>query len=307
MHKLLFLLKIVISIYILYYLFSNYKLNFADIIDFNYIILLPIICLGFLIVLINSYRFTIILHAQNIKFNFLRCLRINMISSIFDIFLPSSNGGDVVRLTYILKEKNISKMGGSIAIIFDRFIGFYCLFLFLLIGLLFSDISILNEIEYIKYLALFLIVSTIVSIYIFGSTRLLLKLEQYPFLHKLRLISLFKRINLIRKNIKTLSISLMLSVASQSINLFNIAIIIFYFKQSNFDIVNFIVACSIGLIGNLFGFAGGFGAGTLAFEYTFTNYLLIENSLQIILIYQFSQILIRLIGLPIFLFGKKLK
>lgn len=302
MKQILNLLKIAISLYIVYFLFQNYKLNIVDIINFNYLIFVPIIIIGFVIVLINTYRLKILLYAQGIHFFYFKCLKINMISSLFDVVLPSSNGGDLIKVGYILKNKNISKMAGTFTTLYDRLIGFFSIFIFLLIASIFTNLNYLTEINIIKFIVFFIVIFASFALWISGSRRLFNLLSNFPLLHKVRLISMMNSIKKLRNNIKILVLSLLLSLSSQALNFFNIFLIIYFFNINDINIINFIMSCSIGLIGNIFGFAGGFGAGTFAFDYSFNNYLSIDNSLQIVLIYQFSQILIRLLGLPIFIF-----
>jgi len=224
-----------------------------------------------------------------------------MRSSIFDIILPSSNGGDLVRIGYLIKNKNYSKMAGTFSVFYDRALGFFSIFIILLTSLMVTDLIKYEEISFLKNIIFIIVLFMMISFWIFGSRRILKKIVNFPILHKIRLVSLFDTISLIRNNFRTLLSTLALSIVTQSINIFSILIIFYYFNHHEINIINFLISSSIGLISNIFGFAGGFGTGTLAFNYCYSKYLFIENSLQVVLIYQFSQIFLRTLGIPLLL------
>lgn len=304
MSKFLKFLNIIICIYILYFLFENYNNNIKELINFDFILFIPLMALGLVVVLLNTLRFMMLLHSQNIKLTYYNCLKINMCSSVFDIILPSSNGGDLARIGYLVKNKNHSKMAGTFSVFYDRALGFFSIFIILLLSLMITDLIDNKEIVLLKNVIIITVILSAVFFWVIGSRRLLKKIINFPILHKIRLVSLLDTISQIRNNFMILANTLFLSFVTQCINMTSIFIIFLYFDYHEINIVNFLISSSIGLISNIFGFAGGFGTGTLAFHYCYSKYLFIENSLQIVLIYQFSQILLRTLGIPFFIYSK---
>lgn len=80
--------------------------------------------------LIVSYRFQIILRSQRVNVSLLQAVRWTMIGSFFDLAMPSSNGGDVIKAGYVMKHVGAGMRTRAVmAVAFDRVLGLLGLFL----------------------------------------------------------------------------------------------------------------------------------------------------------------------------------
>jgi len=301
MKKYIFNLKLLFSIIILYYVFQYSDFNLMELKNFNYYLLVPIIFISSLVTLTNSLRLQQLFKIHGLNLPLRDIFSLNMISGFFDLSLPSSNGGDLIKLGYIIKNKKISKMGASISIIFDRLFGFTALFIIILTLCFVINITEYPLIVFFHKLIIILLFIFFITLLFLGSRRINSYVNKFNILHTLRIISLMNSLKIISRNIKSLSQIIFYSFLSQSINLCTLLLIIFYYNEFNFSLLKFILASSIGLIGGIFGFAGGIGAGTLAFEISYNNILSINNALGITIIYQISQTIYRVIGVLFYL------
>jgi hypothetical protein len=78
---------------------------------------------------IVSYRFKIILSSQQIGVSQYQAVRWTMIGSFFDLAMPSSNGGDLIKAGYVVKHVGAGlRTRAVMALAFDRVIGLLGLF-----------------------------------------------------------------------------------------------------------------------------------------------------------------------------------
>jgi uncharacterized membrane protein YbhN (UPF0104 family) len=79
---------------------------------------------------IVSYRFKIILSSQQIGVSQYQAVRWTIIGSFFDLAMPSSNGGDLIKAGYVVKHVGAGMRTRAVmAVAFDRVIGLLGLFL----------------------------------------------------------------------------------------------------------------------------------------------------------------------------------
>ena len=77
-----------------------------------------------------SLRFYEVLRMQGLQVSFVQALRWTMVGSFFDLCMPSSSGGDIVKAGYVVKAMGTgNRMRGIMAVTFDRGIGLLALFL----------------------------------------------------------------------------------------------------------------------------------------------------------------------------------
>ena len=77
-----------------------------------------------------SFRFYEVLRMQGLPVSFAQALRWTMVGSFFDLCMPSSSGGDIVKAGYVVKAMGTgNRMRGIMAVTFDRGIGLLALFL----------------------------------------------------------------------------------------------------------------------------------------------------------------------------------
>ncbi len=134
-----FILKIIISSLLLYYILSkaNFDVIIASMRNADYIILFLAFLLHFLGLLISTFRWQILLRAQKIKTKLSTLYKSYLVATFFNHFLPSTVGGDSVR-AYDSWKIGKNKEKAFTVVILDRFFGVFVLLLFAIISLLFS-------------------------------------------------------------------------------------------------------------------------------------------------------------------------
>ncbi len=201
--KIIFILKFIVSFTLLYWIYSTYfkEKDIISSIEFD----IKYFCFAILIYIIHylvlSYRLKTILIQSKINFQLIKCFHLIMVGQVFNQILPSSIGGDAVKILY-LKRANVKLNISTISIVYDRLIGFFSLLIIALI----SHFFILDHIKIISesYLILiFFVLVILIILFIF-------------------LILIFKTIIF---NFKFFHIILISSIISQLIELYGIYII----------------------------------------------------------------------------------
>lgn len=260
---------------------------------------------------IVSYRFWLVLRNQGIVTSFTTAVRWTMIGSFFDIAMPSNSGGDVVKAAYIIRHVGPGlRTKGVMAVAFDRVLGL--LGLFLLAGITsIAGWKVVLSINSGGHLLIFLItvcLGTLAFFRIVGSRRLRNSRRLRTFLERLpaghRIYNLIQCFNALREKPRDLIAVLSLSVLNHIFWCAALLCITYAFAQSLQLILGFVVF-PLAIFSNVFGFAGGFGVGTAAFDVIFSRLLDIHVGAAIGLTFQILSVLSRLTGLPFYLAGRE--
>lgn len=259
---------------------------------------------------IVSYRFWVILRNQHIDVPFALALRWTMIGSFFDVAMPSNSGGDVVKAGYIVRYLGAGwRTRGIAAVVFDRVLGL--LGLFLLAGMACAGgWQIIRSLSGGRELAWFIILVSVGSLSFFrvmgarrlyGNRRIRQLLESVPGGSKVYgMIGCF---NLLRERPADLVWVLGLSVLNHVFWCASLLCICVAFGQ-NIGLLKGFAVFPIAIFSNTFGFAGGFGIGTAAFDLIFAKLLGVHLGASIGLAFQVLSVFSRLTGLPFYLFSK---
>ena len=256
---------------------------------------------------IVSYRFWLVLRSQGIETPLGMAIRWTMIGSFFDMVMPSSSGGDLIKAGYVIRHFGKGwRTRGIMAVAFDRILGL--LGLFLLAGITsLVGWNIVRDLPGSNALIIFLALMCMGSVAFFrilgarrlyGSPTLKRLLDRLPAGHHLyNLIGCFNSLR-VRP-------SLFLAILALSVlnHIFWCASLLFITKALNqtVDPVHGLVVFPLAIFSNVFGFAGGFGVGTAAFDVLFFKLLGIQGGAAIGLLFQTLSFLSRLIGLPFYL------
>ncbi len=260
---------------------------------------------------IVSYRFKVILASQGIDVPFRKALRWTMVGSFFDLAMPSSNGGDLIKAGYVVSHVGEGlRTRAVMSVAFDRVIGLLGLFLLAaIVGILgWSFLAKLPESRFLLGLSLTGSVGPLAAFRIAGSRRLynnprlnnwLLSKSWGP-----RLKNMIGAFNVLREHPKFLITALGLSILNHVFWCTALLFIAISVGNSVAPVEGFIVF-PLAIFGGVFGVAGGFGAGTAAFDFLLSNLLLIQNGALIGLLFQVLSALSRLLGLPFYLSSKQ--
>lgn len=208
-NKIIFIIKLIVSFTLLYWIYSTYfkEKEIISSIEFD----IKYFCFAILIYIIHylvlSYRLKTILIQSKNNFQLIKCFHLIMVGQVFNQILPSSIGGDAVKILY-LNRANVKLNISTISIVYDRLIGFFSLLIIAFISHFFiSDhIKIISE----SYLTLIFVVLVILIILILIFKNLFLKIKFF---------------STIIFNFKFFHIILISSIISQLIELYGIYII----------------------------------------------------------------------------------
>ena len=256
---------------------------------------------------IVSYRFKIVLHSQGIMVSLGQAVRWTMIGSFFDLAMPSSNGGDIIKAGFVVKHVGAGQRTRAVmAVAFDRVLGLLGLFL-LASAVCILGWKVLNnmpERSFVLTLSLLASVGVLVIFRILGSRHLYNNQKINRVLSKykwgLRTIQLIGSFNSLRERPVFLITALGLSVLNHFFwcaSLFCIAKAIGHAV----DPIQGFVVFPLAIFSNVFGIAGGFGLGTVGFDILLSQLLSINNGALIGLLFQGLSAISRLAGLPFYL------
>lgn len=304
--------KLLVALGVIGALIHFNKLNLSSVpnLETRWPWLLLAFCLTIPPFFIVAYRFRIILSSQNISVPYYVALRWTMIGAFFDLMMPSSNGGDVIKGAYVTNFVGPgSRLSGIMAVGFDRVIGLLGLFILACLASVLGwtylgDIGSKKEIIGFSF---FLGFGPLVFFRVLGSNTVYRSKRINRFLSSnkfgQRVLQLIGSFNALRKNPKYFFSSIALSVLNHLFWCFSLLAISYSLGQE-INPIKGLVVFPIAIFCGIFGFAGGFGIGTFAFEYVLSETLLISNGALIGLVFQFFGMLSRLLGLPFYLANK---
>lgn len=132
-----FSIKLLISLFLLFLIFN--KIDYKDFIEnikvVSFVVLIVTVLFAGIKAVIEPLRWKIILNARTEKFSFFYLFSLYMIGGFFNIFLPTTIGGDVVRIFYIKNDK-FSALKATNTVLFERLTGAYAVFIMSIIAVL---------------------------------------------------------------------------------------------------------------------------------------------------------------------------
>ncbi len=138
--KIFSIIQIIVTLLLLFYLSRkvDFRQALVNMKQANIFILLLCGFLFFIFIAIGNWRWKILLDSRNIKFSFGYLLKVYFISWFFNNILPTTIGGDVLRIAYTTQKDNATGKNSTspafAAAFVDRFIGFIGLFFFALLA-----------------------------------------------------------------------------------------------------------------------------------------------------------------------------
>jgi uncharacterized protein (TIRG00374 family) len=257
--------------------------------------------------LVVSCRFKVILRNQGIHVSVFQALRWTMIGSFFDLALPTSCGGDLVKAGYLAKQVGAGQKAQAVmAVAFDRMLGMLGLFLLASLVSCFGWDMLRGMPARNTVLGLTIGASlgTLLFLRMAGSRRLYRNsilarlLSQQPW--GLRVRQFITCFNTLSEHPRYLFLALGLSVLNHAFwcaSLFCLLKVV----GASVDPVKGLVVFPLAIFSNTFGVAGGFGGGTAGFDLIFSQLLAISNGALIGLLFQTLAGIARLAGLPFYL------
>lgn len=256
---------------------------------------------------IVSYRFQVILRSQGVRVPLFLAARWTMIGSFFDLALPSSNGGDVIKAGYVIKHVGAGmRIRATMAVGIDRVLGLLGLFLLAgTVGLLGRQfVATMPGGNLLIVASLGASIGGLVLFRIVGARRLYhhpwlnQRLRQRPWGARLkRFVGAF---NALRERPVYLMAALGLSMVNHTFWCSSL-LCIAYAVGHDVAVIDGFLVFPLALFGNIFGVAGGFGLGTAGFDLLLSQLLGIANGALIGLVFQTLSAISKLAGLPFYL------
>jgi uncharacterized protein (TIRG00374 family) len=256
---------------------------------------------------IVSYRFWIVLRNQGIVVDRATALRWTMIGSFFDVVMPSNSGGDVVKCAYVVREAGPGKRFKAVmAVGFDRVLGLLGLFL-LAAGACTVGWQTIRTMpdarELVAFVAL-VALGSLSTLRILGSRRVYenARLRRWLAAHPIgaRIHGVVGCFNALREQPRDLWAVLALSVCNHVFWCASLFCVTYAFAQ-DVDLLVAFTVFPLAIFTNVFGVAGGFGVGTVAYDAIFARVLDIHVGAAIALTFQTLGAVSRLAGLPFYL------
>ncbi len=173
-------------------LFLVWRFNFGKIIghvrNIDATFLLCALFIYLLFVLLSAWRWQVLLDFKKFGLPFWRTLVIYFIALFANNFLPTTIGGDVMRVLY---AKQKSKADALATVLVDRILGFVGLFIFALSAVLYLLIE-KHQTEFLPFMVIGLGVVIFIT-YIFFSERIYALLS--PFVQHIKFFKLGERLN----------------------------------------------------------------------------------------------------------------
>lgn len=281
---LLSLIKILLAAFLLYFLIHSSRIKMGLIIALLHqpVILLQVMICFLMAILAGVWRLHLLMIAREIKLGFNQCFFATYVGSAFSNFLPSSMGGDVIKLFYIYKQVPQNKSEVTLVLFSDRLLGFMGIFALLLLvtathlSMLDKQPSLMHLIWLCNLFCLGLLVG------FFFIIRLIKRFQLSVWLEKI--ISAYRWISILNSFFKTLihfnlekiviTKCLLLSIIIQFLMTISIVLIAHMMGFPSILFSHFILAVGIIQIVNLIPLTpGGIGIG----EFAFANVLLLLN------------------------------
>ncbi len=139
-------------------------------------------------VVLSAWRWQILLDFKNFEVPFLRTLRIYFISLFFNNMLPTTVGGDTMRVIYTMKDRRADALA---VVLVDRMLGFIGLFIVALIAVVYL-LVLRKGTEYLPFMVIGF-TSVMLATYIFFSRRAYAVLS--PLVNRIKVMRLGERLN----------------------------------------------------------------------------------------------------------------
>ncbi|MCM8777501.1 MAG: flippase-like domain-containing protein [Candidatus Omnitrophica bacterium] len=310
--RLKLLLKVLISIFFLYLVFR--KINLSLLYTTLKGCYLPLAVLSILIAVLLSFplafRWYILLKGQvgQKSIRYINIWKLNMVGMLFNNFLPTGAGGDIVKVFYLVRgEENKLILGSSVII--DRFIGALTVITMgAVAGLLTPNISVK-----VKYFLLFLIFF-LLFIFVFFSYRTfaaifyLMAKKFIPDRLKETLENTYSAFNRYFSARRYLLYAILVSLFLQSISILNnylMSISIIWNQSGSSSISMFFIYIPLIWTATLVPSLGGLGIREFTYVYFFSPFIGKENAFALSIVFLLSVIIQSIIGAVIILLLKE--
>jgi len=264
-------------------------------------------------VLINNYRWLLLLQGQKIRSDLSQTLPLTFIGLFFNLAMPGSVGGDVIKAYYIAQEQPGTKLRAATSVLMDRVVGLYAMAIIALAAVMIHTDKILGSPQ-LRPLAIFVVGLSVgfTVFFIVGFSDIVRAhgltekfLNHVPGGKLIR--RFYDAVHDFRHGKKQFIWGIALSISVQSLNIYGFYIIskTLHFENATMGALFFLIP--LGLIATAIPVSpGGVGVGQAVFLALFTWYGGMTPSLgpTLITIFQVMTALVSLIGAVLYFMRK---
>jgi len=133
------MIRLIISGALIWFLFTKIKWQelFATFADVNIYAIIILLLFSVLLILTHAFKWHLLLKSKNVDVSILRLYGLCMVGYFFNNILPSSVGGDVIRM-YELAKKTQNQSESVASVFMERYIGIAALIFFAAIAFIFE-------------------------------------------------------------------------------------------------------------------------------------------------------------------------
>ena len=245
---------------------SSGKLNLAQVANTlsKWPMMLAILALGYLQIGITTWRWKMLLRAQDILLSFRQAWDLMMIGMLFNVVIPGAVGGDLIKGYYITRATAGKKSNAAITVLVDRIIG--------LIGLLFlgavvvvADWQSIMAAPATRSLGIITVGSVLgVLAFLYAAVLAGGRLAEAPLPAVAR--NVFRALSEYRTKASVIPISLILSIFNQALTCFTYYVALRATGVADMPVSQFFLVVPLGLIVSAIPIApGGVGVGQAGF------------------------------------------
>lgn len=288
-----------VSIFFIYLILK--KINFKDVFEIiknlDLFFLLSAYALILLINILLALRFKYILeiYFKRRLSNFF-IFKLTMIGQFFNNFLPTSAGGDLVKIFYVVKDEKRKFLSGM-SILIDRYIGALTVMAMGTISIFFYKGE--KNIHYLILIFLFLLIFS----YFFFSKRNFARIFYSPFEKIIpkflneKLLNLYNSINFyFTENKKKFHLAILISFFLQILSIFSQYLIGVSIVKTNLNILPFFVFIPLIWTSTLIPSLGGLGIREFSYIFLFSDFIGKQNAYALSILVLLSVILNGIIG-----------
>ncbi|MGD0092075.1 MAG: lysylphosphatidylglycerol synthase transmembrane domain-containing protein [Planctomycetota bacterium] len=264
-----------------------------------------------------AFRYRLLLGALQLPGTLGQAFSWSMIGSFFDLAMPLSNGGDLVKAYYVARHAGRGRRGLAVlSVVLDRVVGLLALFVFAWLVCLFAGRQVDDNPQLLRLsrALLFVCAGSLVAFCVLVSPPLERSALRRRLLHwapyHAKLEALYVAFAGLRRQWVLLLGMLGLSLIVQ---ILGCAAILFLAKGLPFtnihtgapaelELVPTLVVLPLAVFLNTFGVAGGFGMGEAAFQVLFWQLLNVDGGANLALAFHCLFALLRLLGIPFVVF-----
>lgn len=267
----------------------------------------------FILIVVNNYRWLLLLQGQRIKTGMRQTLPLTFIGLFFNMAMPGSVGGDVIKAYFIVQEHPGTKLRAATSVLMDRIVGLYAMALIALFAVIVNVEKIKNipNLRGLAFFILFLVFSFTIFFVIGFSSRVRSHKATHQILGRIplgRLIEkIYDAIHAFRSGKIQFLAGIALSVFVQISSILSFFVLANALHYQNLSLSSFFFIIPLGLIATAIPISpAGIGVGQAVFLALFTWYQGSESTLgpTLITISQVSQASLGVIGAILYMLRK---